>query len=277
MENPAGHDQVLFGDGRNIPSRLTSHGRTPNTEILYWSIPDQNAPVCQAMFCLSAGPLIFLPCFWPHLIIMSPCFGCCAYYGKSIALDTSAVLKSTSLELIQSNGTITSIALENINSITVTTKLISGSCLPDVNRLIIDDGKVVHTKHGHRPDPTTLWGHQNMDEFRNRILEAKERRAQMSTMPAAQMMMLQMQPMMSQSQPVMQQGMAYPGQPPMGYPGQPPMGYPGQPIMAYPQQPQMGYPGQPIMAHPVGEQPSFYPGHPEPAMNSNPVEYPKRS
>jgi hypothetical protein len=268
MENPAGHDQVLFGDGRNIPSRLTSHGRTPNTEILYWSIPDQNAPVCQAMFCLSAGPLIFLPCFWPHLIIMSPCFGCCAYYGKSIALDTSAVLKSTSLELIQSNGTITSIALENINSITVTTKLISGSCLPDVNRLIIDDGKVVHTKHGHRPDPTTLWGHQNMDEFRNRILEAKERRAQMSTMPAAQMMQ-------------MQQGMAYPGQPVMAYPGQPPIGYPGQPPMGYSGQ------SQPVMVYPASEQPaimmssppSFYPSntvHPEP-MNSNPIEYPKRS
>ena len=68
---------------------------------------------------------------------------------------------------------------------------------------------------------------------------------------AAQAMMIQMQSMISQSQSGMQQGMIYPGHPVMGYPGQLALGYAGQP--------------------------SPNTVHPEPAMNSHSLEYPKRS
>jgi hypothetical protein len=297
---------VLFGDANNLPARLASQRSSPNRDIIYWSIPNEDAPLWRAMCCQSTFPMIFLPCFWPHLLIISPCLCCFASYRKSSALDTAAVLKSTSLELIRSNGTVTSIALENIASITVTTKNTPECCSPEINRLIIDDGRTVRTKHGHRPDPTIIWGHENMEEFRNRIMEAKERRSQMSTMAAAQAM-IQMQMMSGAQQGMIYPGQGSPGQPPMGYsgqpaavyPGQPPMGYPGQPPMGYPGQPPMGYPGQPPMGYP-GQPAAVYPGQPvmgyseQPVMaypvqtpsntvplgsmmNSNAVEYPKRS
>jgi hypothetical protein len=286
-------DTKLFGDGHNIPPRLTSHGRTPTTEIIYWSTPNHDAAVCQALYCQTAGPLILLPCFWPHLLILTPFLSCCSLYGKSVALSTSAVLKATSLELIQDNGTVTNIPLESIKSITVTTKVTPECLMRDVSRLIIDDGRVVYTKNGQRPDMTTLWGHDNIEEFRDRILEAKERRVQMTAMTqmtmiqgnmAAQMQM-GMQPMMinQQQQPVMQQGMMYPagGQPSMAYSSfeQSAMAYPsaGQPVVAYPSssQPSLVSATQPAMM-----MPSYYPSntvHPEPLTNSNPNEYPKRS
>jgi hypothetical protein len=242
----------MWGTRDNIPARLSDHGK--KTDIIYWSSPKQEEAVALAMCCETAGPLFVLPCFWPHLLILSPFLCGIACCSKHQALRTDVVLRPSCLELIEANGTVTSFALENIKSVTATTKsqnpCAPTCCIPDINRIIIDDGRTTHTKNGVRAVLTTLWAHENIEEFCRLILEAKERRSQTGTVAAAQMMMQQMgimqQQMMAQLAMQGQQPMMM-GQQPMMM-GQQPMMMGQQPMMMG-QQPVMGQ--QPMMAYPA--------------------------
>lgn len=280
---------MSHGNRDTIPQRLASHVR--NAEIIYWSTPRDDQGICCASFFEMAGPIPLLPCFWPHLVILSPLFCGFAYFARSKALATDVVLTSTTLELLETNGTFTSIALENIKSVTVTTKsqnsCAATCCMPDVNRLIIDDGRMTYGKHGPHPAFTIIMAHDNMDEFRSLILEAKERRSHspmvMSVMPMQgipqQMMMMLpqgQQPLVYGQQPMMSGQLLQQQQPMMMY---------GQSQQQ--QQPQQQQPiayGQP-MYQPYTYLPSSAPVYPQPevtpyaaaAPNHAEIEYPKRS
>jgi hypothetical protein len=252
----------MNGNKDNIPTRISD--RVKNTEIIYWSSPDQESPLIAASFLGQAAPLCVFPCLWPHLLIMSPCFLGLACSTKTSQLGTDIVLTSSTLEVIQESGTTTSIPLENIKSVTTATKSnVPCYCGPEISRIIIDDGRTVHTKHGLRPIPTVLVAHENIEELCRLILEAKEKHTQMGTIAATQAMMQQMaimQQQMTMSPLVMQ----------------PPGMYQQQPVMG--QQPQPGMYQQPVMYQP-NHQPVTYPpkgnnAYPEVELES-PKSYPE--
>jgi hypothetical protein len=97
----------MNGNKDNIPTRISE--RVKNTEIIYWSSPDQESPLIAFSFLDQTAPLCMIPCFWPHLLIMSPCFLGFAYSTKTSQLGTDLVLTTSTLEVIQENGTTTSI------------------------------------------------------------------------------------------------------------------------------------------------------------------------
>jgi hypothetical protein len=172
---------MSFGDQSTLPDRLKS--RVTPSDVIYWSSPAQDKPIGQAYCGDSAGVLIVLPCFWFHLVILSPCICCCTYYTKSKALRTDVVLTKTTLELIVENGSQTSFPLQRIQKVTATTKTPNTCspkcCMKDVNRLIIDDGRVGHGNNGTAYSiTTTIWAHENIDEFRRLILETKSGKIQ---------------------------------------------------------------------------------------------------
>jgi hypothetical protein len=234
----------LWGDQRNVPAHLLSYFQQNN--VIYWSRPRQDGPVCRTIFCQTFGACVILPCLWLHLCMLSSCLCCYISYRKSEVLSTDVVLTRTTLEIIK-NGRVKSIDLEKIKSITATTqpesKCSPTCCMPDMNRLIIDDGTMVY-KEGSledhwAPAPTVVMAHDNIDEFRRLILETKT-----ANSPAALVAAMQPQqkkykgqyppgqgqyPMMSQQQPIMGQypmvGQPYP-------PGQYPMMSQQQPVMA---------------------------------------------
>jgi hypothetical protein len=171
---------MSFGDQSTLPDRLKSRV-TPST-VIYWSSPAQDQPIGQAYCGDSAGILIVLPCFWFHLVALSPCICCCTYYAKSKALRTDVVLTQTTLELIVDNGPQTSIPLQKIASVTATAKSLETCapkcCMKDVNRLIIDDGRIGRNNGNAYSITTTIWAHENIDEFRRLILETKDGKIQ---------------------------------------------------------------------------------------------------
>jgi hypothetical protein len=227
------NNSKLFGDGNSLHPRLADY--TNKADIIYWSMPNQNSPICCRM-CLHSVPSILLciPCFWPHLLIFTPCLCGGACYHTRITMDTIVVLTSRSLDFIRGDGTVTSISLESIKSVETSPKDSCSAC--SVNRLIIDDGRTAPTKNKRNiPVLTTIWGHDNLDELRKKIMEAQDRQSltlrQLRSIPLPSQqpqyqMVMQQQPMAQLGQPPMQQG--YPSQPPMGYAGQ------YQPVMHQP-------------------------------------------
>jgi hypothetical protein len=191
--------------------------------------------------------------------MLSSCLCCYSCYQKSEVLSTDVVLTRTTLEIIK-NGRVKSIDLEKIKSITATTqpesKCSPTCCIPDMNRLIIDDGTMTYHSGGEHssghwaPALTVVMAHDNIDEFRRLILETKT-----ANSPAALVAAMQQQMGIMQQQLMAQQMGQYPpgqGQYPMM--GQYPPGQGQYPMMGQ-QQPVMGqYPmvGQP---YPPGQYP----------------------
>jgi hypothetical protein len=281
----------LFGDGSNVPEDL----KNLSSNITYWSKPNPEAPIQQGLCWESIIPAIFLPCFWPHLLICSPCIVGHTMQKTETILATNLVLTTTSLVLTEGTST-RSISLDKIETITTATQPIEGcspgSCVQDLNRLVIDDGSFVKSSKGKTLKRfTVIYGHENIEDLKNLILQAKERMAQALTQVMMQQGGVMMQPMMmqpglypgQQQQPMLMQP-GYPGQPGGLYPVQQ-QGYPGQqPVVM--QQPLQMYPVQSPIQQPVQQQqhavyheeeaPKYYEEEP-PVPNSNPVEYPQRS
>mmetsp|Transcript_15706 Transcript_15706/g.16450 ORF Transcript_15706/g.16450 Transcript_15706/m.16450 type:complete len:256 (+) Transcript_15706:45-812(+) len=175
---------MSHGDGRNVPSQITQRlGQSIAGHVIYWSVADENAPIACVSCLEMSSMLAYMPCFWPHLIIMSPFFLGMSFAAKRELAGSYAVLTDSTLYILTENGSTVSIQLEAIVSIKATTKSEScGCCAPEMTRVIIDDGTVVYGKH-NRPHqrPKTICGHPNIEEFARLILEAKERKAQVMT------------------------------------------------------------------------------------------------
>jgi hypothetical protein len=242
------------GTRTDIVPELSKH-LPPNSNVLYWSLPDPNQPLCQGLFCESIGPLIILPCFWPHLLILGIPFACCAYFAKQSRVKQGVVLTTSTVEVIQMDydvccipgiyivaGSTRSIPLGSILSLDLN-KQNRGcltSCVPDYTKVHLNDG-IVAVGGGTRQGATYgthLYGHTNIDELREKIMAAKQTYGPNASMMGQAMnvaMMNMMQPGMMQ-QGMMQPGMMQPGMMQQGM-MQPGMMQPGM------QQPGMMQPG----------------------------------
>jgi hypothetical protein len=164
-----------YGDQSTFPAKLRS--QIPVSDVIYWSYSIPHQPICLSIYCdaLSQFPY-YIPCFWPHMLILSGPLCFIAAYSKTVVLGTYAVLTNTSLALISDSST-EIILLSSLVSVEATTnhrKLPCGSmcCIPDINRIELDTGR--RTRQG-RTFATTLWAHDNQEEFVRLLLDAKQK------------------------------------------------------------------------------------------------------
>lgn len=179
--------RCLSGTNTNdMPEELRDALKDKINTVKYWSIPDNTQPITKAVACLSMAPLIMLPCFWPHLIIMSCPMCVCAAFQKKKILATSVVVTETSVEVItteydvccipgcyKKGKEIRSIPFEKITDVTLETrdKGFCSACIYDVASLKIMDGTFdVH----NRPGGSKIQAHENVELLRDKILEEKE-------------------------------------------------------------------------------------------------------
>jgi hypothetical protein len=175
---PMSNDK-LFGDRSDVPSDLKDLG----SNIIYWSKPNPNAPIGLGIYL--SDICIRIPCAWPMILLLSPCLvpGVCR--ASSIALSTSLVLTTSSLVIkaddAEAGGDTRIINLHEILTIEVTTNSdnpIALDCCIKLNRLKITDAEY-HS--------TTILAHDNLEDFRDRIMQAKERLPK----PSPQIMQMQ--------------------------------------------------------------------------------------
>ena len=89
------------GNGRNLPSNLSDKiGLDKARTAVYWSAPNPSQPIQKGVFCQTAGPLIVLPCFWPHLVLLSIPFCCMASLEKQHVLNHRVVVTEKSVEVV---------------------------------------------------------------------------------------------------------------------------------------------------------------------------------
>jgi hypothetical protein len=276
----------LYGNSRDIPPEL-SKLLPKNSIVLYWSLPDPDQPLCQGIFCERARPLLVLPCFWPHLVLLGLPMACAANCTKKTVLRQGVVVTTSTVEFIQMDydvccipgiytvsGTSRSIPLGSISSLDINKKD-SGCltcCFPDYTKVVLNDGAVAPS--GNRQEfarGTPIYGHTNIEALRQQVIDAQQNIGPNASM-MSQAVNIAMTQLMQQQGMMMQPGMMQPGmmQPGMMQPGmmQPGMMQPGmmQPGMM---QPGMMQPGmmQPGMMQPGMMQPGMMqPGMMQPVM-----------
>src|SRR4051812_11362038 len=75
-------------------------------KIIEWYSVEPNLQLMTYFCCSKARPLMIMPCFWPHLLILSPCFCCSSYNQKIAALHSTVVLTETTVNLVQEPFTV---------------------------------------------------------------------------------------------------------------------------------------------------------------------------
>lgn len=138
MSSVARHAGAKLRDGATEEDlRVCASKCDPNERILaVWRVPKEMiGPATRGSVCMS--PLLFMPCFWPHLVILSP-FLCAAYFGVESTLEgTTYFLTDKALHVVRdidccggcyrSGNDYGSVALNQIMSIAVNNAA-SGAC-----------------------------------------------------------------------------------------------------------------------------------------------------
>jgi hypothetical protein len=87
----------LSGNAHDLPEELRKALKTSH-RVVSWSAADPDLPYHRFLVCQCIGPLIVLPCFWPHLLILI-CPALCVQYSNGQALKrTYLVLTEKTLE-----------------------------------------------------------------------------------------------------------------------------------------------------------------------------------
>ena len=82
---------------QDIAAALTDDERR---RVVYWSRPDPTLPLCRSMFCQHIGSSIFLPCFWPHMLILSGPAACMLMNLKKAVVHNVIVVTDRTVEMI---------------------------------------------------------------------------------------------------------------------------------------------------------------------------------
>jgi len=179
-------NKKLYGYGssdlpQDIANQLTE---SEKMNVKYWSRTDDSQPICRSMFCDTFGPLLMLPCFWPHMLIIGPCAACVTFCSTRGMKNSAVVLTSNTIENIslpfevccipgiyKKSGSKVTTAASSVYGCTVDKKD-SGcltSCNPDVGKLQVHgmgmEGLSSKGGGGY------FIGHSNVDELREQIIK----------------------------------------------------------------------------------------------------------
>ena len=138
MSSLVRHAGAILRDGATEEDLRTCASKCdPNERILaVWRVPKEMiGRATRGSVC--ATPLLFMPCFWPHLVILSP-FICAAYFAIENTLEgTTYFLTDKALHIVRdvdccggcyrSGNDYGSVALNEIKSIAVNNAA-SGAC-----------------------------------------------------------------------------------------------------------------------------------------------------
>ena len=138
MSSLVRHAGAILRDGATEEDLRTCASKCdPNERILaVWRVPKEMiGRATRGSVC--ATPLLFMPCFWPHMVILSP-FICAAYFAIENTLEgTTYFLTDKALHIVRdvdccggcyrSGNDYGSVALNEIKSIAVNNAA-SGAC-----------------------------------------------------------------------------------------------------------------------------------------------------
>jgi hypothetical protein len=192
----------FYGNSTNIPSELLK--RLPeNSQVLYWSLPDPNEPLCFGSCCESINScidndddddddddgdgIIFL---LPFLVICALPLSYSASVSKKAYLRQGVVVTPSTIEVIQMEydvccipGMYTvaessrSISLSSIKSVDIERKdcgCCLNCCFPKkLTKIRLNDGPI--NPSTKLPLGTFVYGHANADDLRQQVISAQDK------------------------------------------------------------------------------------------------------
>jgi hypothetical protein len=142
------------GTSHNLPQDIRDMSGLRDEVIAWTSLDPAHArDISSIVFCQTCCPLLLLPCFWPHLIILSPCLCSGLSATKNAIFSTYWILTETELKIVikshdrccfpncvKSGNILKTIPLENITDsglVSKATGCVVG-CTGDVPSIYID-------------------------------------------------------------------------------------------------------------------------------------------
>jgi hypothetical protein len=159
-------------------------------EVITWTQidPDLEHKVGRYACCRSFGPLVILPCFWPHLLVLWPCLWCAATKVENAARSQYWILTEQELRIVSldhdsccipgcvnSGVTCKAIPLENITDAgldAIGTGCIN-SCAVDLPTIYVDTASSGNTANGVGHEATGL-ALANYESFIRQILDGRD-------------------------------------------------------------------------------------------------------
>lgn len=180
--------QKVNGDRYDMPSDLREClSEEELNQVVYWSKPDPTQPIFCGLWCGSLGPLLFLPCFWPHLAILCLPSICVCSCNKRAMLLTAVVVTTRSIEYITVPHEVCcvpgcyrkNVVKKSVNGSQCVNVMIdvkdSGlltSCMPDLSKLTVMDGTMAG-KRGNIHVGTSIVGHKDLDILKDHIMRVQ--------------------------------------------------------------------------------------------------------
>mmetsp|Transcript_8751 Transcript_8751/g.14894 ORF Transcript_8751/g.14894 Transcript_8751/m.14894 type:complete len:240 (+) Transcript_8751:84-803(+) len=173
-----------YGTGRDLPADIADVlDENARKSVVYWSRPVPGQDFFRDAYCFMLGPAVFIPCFWPIFMLLSPCQLTQAHIMRNETLATAIVVSEKSLDYItlpyekclcpgvSTQSLIKNTVLaERIVSVEIDLKD-SGllvKCQPDLTRLRVDTNAGYATPHVR-----IFVGHENLEELKSQILRLK--------------------------------------------------------------------------------------------------------
>jgi hypothetical protein len=151
------------GTKHNLPEHVRAMAGLRN-EVIAWTTldPEHEGDIERYACCRTFGPLLVCPCFWPHMIILSPCL-CAACISLSngsksqywILTENELKIVSTSHDqcclpgCLTSGDIVKSIPLENITDCGVQSKAnaCGNQCAGDLPKMYVDTASSQEGRH----------------------------------------------------------------------------------------------------------------------------------
>jgi hypothetical protein len=177
----------LSGDGSNMPPQLKEATAHMKHKVLYWSATDKSQPIQRGLCCTTAAPMMLLPCFWPHLLILGLPFCCMAWLTKQDVQARYIVVTDATVEVVEvehekcccpgcyrKGNEINSIPLETITDVETDAKAQGcvTSCVPQFTQLRIMTAANQIPRRGVTPG-LAVYAHSDVQELRNRIMNQR--------------------------------------------------------------------------------------------------------
>jgi len=187
-ESMSSHYGTLCGDSTNMPPELKHATEHMRHTVLYWSATDRTQPIQRGLCCASAWPMMMLPCFWPHLLILGGPLCCISWCSKQDVQARYIVVTESTVEVVEvehdkccvpgcyrKGQEINSIPLENITDV-VTDGKAKGCvtcCAPQFTELRIVTPTMATTAGRNTIPGLAVYAHADIQELRTRILDQR--------------------------------------------------------------------------------------------------------
>lgn len=192
-----------YGDADSLPKDVAAVANLRHNVLAWQTIEPSNADtLMKYVCCTTAGPLIALPCFWPHLCILGIGFGGCACAGARAQVEaikhTYWVLTERDLLLVttdhgncfcpihgialctpplaSSGNQVKAIPLENLTDISTDNKGRNcfQACVPDYSYMSANTASSVNVGRGQPGNEGVLVGFNQEFDLRGKILDQRD-------------------------------------------------------------------------------------------------------